>query len=96
VCFSEFGDRVSYWTTLDEANIAAVGSYDSGQIPPGRCSDPFGITKCAAGNSSVEPYIAAHYMLLAHASATRLYRGKYQVSNLLPESSSSALPQAFY
>jgi beta-glucosidase len=96
VCFSEFGDRVSYWTTLDEANIAAVGSYDSGQIPPGRCSDPFGITKCAAGNSSVEPYIAAHYMLLAHASATRLYRGKYQVSNLLPESSSSALPQALY
>ncbi|XP_062207217.1 beta-glucosidase 5-like [Phragmites australis] len=78
VCFREFGDRVSYWTTLDEANIDAVGSYDTGQFPPGRCSDPFGITKCTVGNSSVEPYIVAHNMILAHASATRLYRGKYQ------------------
>ncbi|CAO2177806.1 unnamed protein product [Urochloa humidicola] len=78
VCFKEFGDRVSYWTTLDEVNVAALGSYDIGQIPPGRCSDPFGVTKCTVGNSSVEPYIAAHNMLLAHASATRLYRGKYQ------------------
>ncbi|RLN24925.1 beta-glucosidase 5-like [Panicum miliaceum] len=77
-CFKEFGDRVSYWTTLDEVNVAAVGSYDIGQIPPGRCSDPFGVTKCTVGNSSVEPYIAAHNMLLAHASATRLYRAKYQ------------------
>jgi len=78
VCFKEFGDRVSYWTTLDEVNVAAVGSYDIGQIPPARCSDPFGVTKCTVGNSSVEPYIAAHNMLLAHASATRLYRAKYQ------------------
>ncbi|GJN17380.1 hypothetical protein PR202_gb04441 [Eleusine coracana subsp. coracana] len=25
LCFREFGDRVMYWTTLDEVNIAAVG-----------------------------------------------------------------------
>lgn len=78
VCFREFGDRVSHWTTLDEVNVAAIGSYDIGQIAPGRCSDPFGTKKCTVGNSSVEPYIAAHNMLLAHASATRLYREKYQ------------------
>ncbi|KXG33591.1 hypothetical protein SORBI_3003G332700 [Sorghum bicolor] len=80
VCFREFGDRVSHWTTLDEVNVAALGSYDIGQIAPGRCSDPFGFgtKKCTVGNSSVEPYIAAHNMLLAHASATRLYREKYQ------------------
>ena len=88
--FKEFGDRVSYWTTLDEVNVAAVGSYDNGQIPPGRCSDPFGVTKCTV-NSSVEPYIAAHNMLLAHASATRLYRAKYQVSNIVPENSTSVI-----
>lgn len=80
VCFREFGDRVSYWTTLDEANVATVASYDNGQFAPGRCSDPFGVTKCTVGNSSVEPYIAQHNTLLAHASAARLYRGKYQVS----------------
>jgi beta-glucosidase len=84
VCFREFGDRVSYWTTIDEPNVGPVGSYDSGIFAPGRCSDPFGVTKCNAGNSTVEPYIAAHHMILAHASATRLYREIYQVSYLVP------------
>uniref|UniRef100_A0A453GFJ0 Uncharacterized protein n=1 Tax=Aegilops tauschii subsp. strangulata TaxID=200361 RepID=A0A453GFJ0_AEGTS len=78
VCFREFGDRVSYWTTIDEPNVGPIGSYDSGIFAPGRCSDPFGITKCTAGNSTVEPYIAVHNMILAHASATRLYREQYQ------------------
>jgi beta-glucosidase len=78
ICFREFGDRVSYWTTIDEPNVGAIGSYDAGIIAPGHCSDPFGITKCTIGDSTVEPYIAAHNMLLAHASATRLYREKYQ------------------
>ncbi|CAM0884543.1 unnamed protein product [Alopecurus aequalis] len=78
VCFREFGDRVSYWTTIDEPNVGPIGSYDSGIWAPGRCSEPFGVTKCTAGNSTVEPYIAAHNMILAHASATRLYREKYQ------------------
>ncbi|KAF3517762.1 hypothetical protein DY000_02062571 [Brassica cretica] len=30
------------------------------------------------GNSSTEPYIVAHNLLLAHASASRLYRQKYK------------------
>uniref|UniRef100_A0A0E0JT71 4-hydroxy-7-methoxy-3-oxo-3,4-dihydro-2H-1,4-benzoxazin-2-yl glucosidebeta-D-glucosidase n=1 Tax=Oryza punctata TaxID=4537 RepID=A0A0E0JT71_ORYPU len=80
VCFREFGDRVSHWITIDEPNVASIGSYDSGQLAPGRCSDPFGIRKCTIGNSSVEPYIAVHNMLLAHASVTKLYREKYQVA----------------
>ncbi|KAF7025619.1 hypothetical protein CFC21_037784 [Triticum aestivum] len=78
VCFREFGDRVSYWTTIDEPNVGAMGSYDIGVIAPGHCSDPFGAIKCTVGDSTVEPYIVAHNMLLAHASATRLYREKYQ------------------
>ncbi|VAH41927.1 unnamed protein product [Triticum turgidum subsp. durum] len=78
VCFREFGGRVTYWTTVNEPNIGAVAAYGSGQLPPGRCSDPFGITKCTAGNSSTEPYIAVHTYLLAHASVARLYREKYQ------------------
>uniref|UniRef100_A0A453ALW5 Uncharacterized protein n=1 Tax=Aegilops tauschii subsp. strangulata TaxID=200361 RepID=A0A453ALW5_AEGTS len=78
VCFREFGGRVTYWTTVNEPNIGAIAAYGSGQLPPGRCSDPFGITKCTAGNSSTEPYIAVHTYLLAHASVARLYREKYQ------------------
>lgn len=77
VCFREFGDRVPYWTTINEANIFILGGYDFGDAPPGRCSSPFG-RSCTEGNSTIEPYIAAYNALLAHASAARLYKEKYQ------------------
>ncbi|KAG4400878.1 hypothetical protein GLYMA_07G151900v4 [Glycine max] len=90
VCFREFGDRVRYWTTVNEANVYAVFGYDVGMLPPQRCS-PSPIFNCSRGNSTTEPYLVAHHMLLAHASAVRLYRKKYQVMqhgligfNLLP------------
>ncbi|CAN6468856.1 unnamed protein product [Victoria cruziana] len=76
VCFREFGDRVTYWGTMNEANIFAVGGYDIGGIAPGRCSAPYG--NCTAGNSSVEPYIVVHHELLAHAAVSQLYREKYK------------------
>ncbi|KAG0544420.1 hypothetical protein BDA96_02G274100 [Sorghum bicolor] len=77
VCFKNFGNRVKYWTTVNEPNIETVGGYDEGILPPRRCSSPFGFP-CNGGNSTTEPYIAAHHLLLAHASAVSLYREKYQ------------------
>ncbi|CAB4283639.1 unnamed protein product [Prunus armeniaca] len=77
VCFKIFGDRVLYWTTMNEPNIFSLGGYDIGILPPQRCSAPFGVN-CSRGNSSVEPYIVAHHLLLSHASAARLYKKKYQ------------------
>uniref|UniRef100_A0A2P2LXW5 Uncharacterized protein MANES_01G218200 n=1 Tax=Rhizophora mucronata TaxID=61149 RepID=A0A2P2LXW5_RHIMU len=77
VCFREFGDRVSYWATINEPNIFATGGYDEGVTPPKRCSPPFGFN-CTTGNSTYEPYLAGHHMLLAHASAAKLYKRKYQ------------------
>ncbi|KAG8067828.1 hypothetical protein GUJ93_ZPchr0005g15544 [Zizania palustris] len=79
VCFREFGDRVTHWTTLDEPNVLSIAAYDNGLFPPNRCSPPFG-TNCTAGNSTVEPYVAAHHSILAHASVARLYRDKYQAT----------------
>ncbi|KAJ4969203.1 hypothetical protein NE237_015904 [Protea cynaroides] len=76
VCFREFGDRVSHWTTLNEPNVYTLGAYDMGFFPPGRCSSPFGFN-CTEGNSTIEPYIATHNMLLSHASVARLYKKKY-------------------
>lgn len=78
LCFREFGDRVSHWTTVDEPNVSGQASYDSGIFPPQRCSYPFGLSICLAGNSTVEPYIAVHNTLLAHAAVVNLYRTKYQ------------------
>lgn len=79
VCFREFGDRVKYWTTVNEPNIAGNGGYDTGIAPPVRCSSPFGFVNCTRGNSSTEPYLAVHHILLAHASVVKLYRKNYQV-----------------
>ncbi|XWS73703.1 hypothetical protein CRYUN_Cryun02cG0151300 [Craigia yunnanensis] len=75
VCFREFGDRVLHWSTLNEANVFVLGGYDLGYLPPQRCSLPF---NCSKGNSSTEPYMAVHNILLAHAAVARLYKKKYQ------------------
>jgi beta-glucosidase/6-phospho-beta-glucosidase/beta-galactosidase len=77
VCFSNFGDRVKYWSTVNEPNVETIGGYDQGILPPRRCSFPFGFG-CEEGNSTTEPYVAAHHLLLAHASAVSLYRDRYQ------------------
>ncbi|KAH9655388.1 Beta-glucosidase 11 [Citrus sinensis] len=76
VCFREFGDRVSYWTTVNEPNGFAMVGYDFGIAPPKRCSSSF--NNCSRGNSSTEPYMAVHHLLLAHASVARLYKKNYQ------------------
>lgn len=68
---------MKYWSTFNEPNIFIPEGYNTGKYPPGRCSAPSGI--CRSGNSSTEPYIAAHNVLRAHASAVRLYRTLYQV-----------------
>ncbi|EEC84873.1 hypothetical protein OsI_32017 [Oryza sativa Indica Group] len=77
VCFKNFGDRVKHWATFNQPNIKPIGGFDAGDRPPRRCSYPFG-TNCTGGDSSTEPYIVAHHLLLAHASAVSIYRQKYQ------------------
>nr|BAP90525.1 beta-primeverosidase [Ophiorrhiza pumila] len=80
LCFKEFGDRVKHWTTFNEPWTFSTGGYDSttfiGTIAPGRCS-PW-MNKCPAGDSSTEPYLVAHHIILCHAKTARLYREKYK------------------
>ena len=76
-CFRAFGDRVKYWVTVNEPLTCSFFGYDVGLHAPGRCSPGFG--NCTAGNSATEPYIVAHNMLLAHSTAVKIYRNKYQV-----------------
>ncbi|KAG5548081.1 hypothetical protein RHGRI_013691 [Rhododendron griersonianum] len=70
----ELGDRVLHWTTLNEANVFTISGYDIGETPPQRCSSPFGVGNCSKDDFSTEPYVAGHHILLAHASAAKLYR----------------------
>ncbi|KAG6523196.1 beta-glucosidase 26-like [Zingiber officinale] len=72
-CFERFGDRVKNWFTFNEPRCIAALGYDDGLHAPGRC------TGCTAGgNSTIEPYIAAHNLILSHAAAVKRYREKYQ------------------
>ncbi|KAK8955507.1 Beta-glucosidase 22 [Platanthera guangdongensis] len=80
VSFKAFGDRVTHWTTMNEPNVVALYAYDYGIVPPQRCSkgfNPHGLL-CKEGNSSTEPYIVVHNMILAHSAAVEVYRSKYQ------------------
>jgi len=78
--FAAFGDRVKYWITLNEPWTYSILGYASGGVnAPGRCSNS---SKCdingGGGNSSTEPYIVAHNLILSHAKAVQTYRTKYQ------------------
>ncbi|KAG4166626.1 hypothetical protein ERO13_A13G144800v2 [Gossypium hirsutum] len=75
-CFKSFGDRVKYWTTINEPNMFAEMSYVRGLYPPAHCSPPFG--NCSVGNADIEPLIVVHNMLLAHGKAVKLYRERFQ------------------
>ncbi|EXC22071.1 Beta-glucosidase 40 [Morus notabilis] len=76
-CFQQFGDRVKHWITFNEAYTVAVQGYDVGLQAPGRCSILLHLL-CRAGNSSTEPYIVGHNILLSHAVAVDIYRKKYK------------------
>ncbi|XP_062088851.1 beta-glucosidase 46-like isoform X2 [Humulus lupulus] len=76
ICFRSFGDRVKYWTTFNEPNVAVIRGYRSGMYPPSRCSGSFG--NCSYGDSEREPLTAAHNVILSHAAAVDVYRTKYQ------------------
>jgi len=75
--FDKFGDRVGMWLTFNEPWTFCWMGYGTGVHAPGRCSDR---GRCFAGDSTVEPYLAAHHVLLAHAEAVDVYRRKYQAS----------------
>jgi beta-glucosidase/6-phospho-beta-glucosidase/beta-galactosidase len=78
ICFKYFGDRVKYWVTFNEPNVAVICGYRTGVYPPSRCSGSFG--NCSYGNSEREPFIAASNVILSHLAAVDVYRTKYQVS----------------
>ncbi|KAL2330740.1 hypothetical protein Fmac_018321 [Flemingia macrophylla] len=66
-CFASFGDRVKNWITINEPLQTAINGYDVAVFAPGRSE-----------NSQIEPYLAAHHQILAHAKAFSLYQRKYK------------------
>ena len=77
ICYKEFGNRVKHWITLNEPWTFSCAGYSLGRHAPGRCTPS--LFQCPAGDSSVEPYIVTHNLILAHAKAARLYKDHFQV-----------------
>ncbi|KAL5514671.1 BGL1B_1 [Sanghuangporus baumii] len=75
VCFEAFGDRVKYWLTMNEPWCISILGYGRGVFAPGRSSDRLRSSK---GDSSTEPWVVGHNVLLAHASAVNIYRRDYK------------------
>ncbi|CAK7331835.1 unnamed protein product [Dovyalis caffra] len=79
LCFQKFGDRVKNWITLNEPFIFSVNGYDTGTIAPGRIST---LENSCPGQPKIsgatEVYKVTHHLLLAHATAVKVYKEKYQ------------------
>jgi len=61
LCFSEFGDRVKLWITLNEPKETSLQGHGSGTMAPGIVGP------------GTTAYIAAHNQIRAHARAYRAY-----------------------
>jgi len=75
VVFNAFGDRVKNWITFNEPDVICGHGYSMGVMAPGRSSDR---SRCPEGDSSTEPWLVAHHILLSHAHAVKLYRDEFQ------------------
>ncbi len=60
-CFKAFGDRIPYWSTVNEPNVNVMGAYAWGVTAPFEKD----MQKCI---------LACHNMILAHFKAVRIYR----------------------
>ncbi|KAM9331566.1 cytosolic beta-glucosidase-like [Gastrophryne carolinensis] len=66
-CFATFGDRVKYWTTINEPHVCCLLTYEAGLFPPGKIQQP-----------GVAVYQAGHNMIKAHAKAWHVYNSCFK------------------
>ncbi|KAF9665397.1 hypothetical protein SADUNF_Sadunf16G0118300 [Salix dunnii] len=78
LCFQKFGDRVKHWITLNEPFMFSVNGYDTGTMAPGRVSTLENYPGQPKISGATEVYIVTHHLLLAHATAVKVYKEKYQ------------------
>ncbi|KAH7016667.1 putative beta-glucosidase [Ilyonectria destructans] len=76
VCYQRFGDRVKNWITLNEPWVVSIHGFSKGCDAPGRSSTN---PDCAEGDSTTEPWIVSHSLILSHAKAARLYNKEFKL-----------------
>ncbi|KAF1809609.1 glycoside hydrolase [Eremomyces bilateralis CBS 781.70] len=75
VMFTALGPKVKYWVTFNEPWCSSVLGYHFGIMAPGRTSDR---KRSPEGDSSREPWIVGHSLLVAHGHAVKLYRDEFK------------------
>jgi len=77
VCFKSF-PQCKNWITFNEPWCSSILGYSVGQFAPGRTSDR---NKSPVGDSSTEPWIVGHNLLIAHGRAVKAYRDDFKATN---------------
>lgn len=67
--------KVKHWITFNEPFCSSVLGHSIGQFAPGRTSDR---KKNPVGDSSTEPWIVGHNILIAHANAVKVFRDEFK------------------
>ncbi|KAK0278807.1 hypothetical protein LTR35_009072 [Friedmanniomyces endolithicus] len=78
VLFEAMGSKVKYWITYNEPWCSTVLGYSIGQFAPGHTSDR---AKSSVGDSSTEPFLAGHNILVSHGAAVKLYRDEFKAKD---------------
>lgn len=75
IAFTAFGDRVKKWIIFNEPHSFCMNGFQSGTLAPGRCSNR---TTCPEGDSSTEPYLCSHTVLLTYIAVVKQYRTQFE------------------
>ncbi|PGH06216.1 hypothetical protein AJ79_06604 [Helicocarpus griseus UAMH5409] len=75
VVFKALSPKVKHWITFNEPWCSSILGYNTGLFAPGRCSDR---TKSPEGDSSREPWIVGHSLLVAHGAAVKIFREEFK------------------
>lgn len=75
--FTALGEKVKYWVTFNEPWCSSILGYNVGAFAPGRTSDR---SKSSVGDSSTEPWLVGHNLLVAHGAAVKIYREEFKPS----------------
>lgn len=70
--------KVKNWITFNEPWCSSILGYSVGQFAPGRTSNR---DRNPVGDSSTEPWIAGHNLLVAHGRAVKVYRDEFKATN---------------
>ncbi len=70
--------KCKYWITFNEPWCSSILGYSSGYFAPGHTSDR---TKSPVGDSSREPWLVGHNLILAHARAVKVYREEFKAKD---------------